>query len=63
MTFDATIKENELNMRKDMQQQALEMLDAAGFKDVEGYDRDYAYLEFKRWALPGWEKTQNICFK
>ena len=42
VTFDATIKENELNMRKDMQQQALEMLDAAGFKDVEGYDRDYA---------------------
>ena len=29
-------------MRKDMQQQALEMLDAAGFKDIEGYDRDYA---------------------
>ena len=42
VTFDATIKENELNMRKDMQQQALEMLDAAGFKDIEGYDRDYA---------------------
>jgi choline dehydrogenase-like flavoprotein len=42
VTFDATIKENELNMRKDMQQQAAEMLDNAGFKDVKGYDGDYA---------------------
>ncbi|MDA9811448.1 GMC family oxidoreductase [Flavobacteriaceae bacterium] len=42
VTFDATIKENELNMRKDMQQQAAEMLENAGFKDVRGYDRDYA---------------------
>ena len=30
VTFDATIKENELNMRKDMQQQAAEMLENAG---------------------------------
>ena len=42
VTFDATIKENELNMRKDMQQQAVEMLENAGFKDVKGYDGDYA---------------------
>ena len=42
VTFDATIKENELNMRKDMQQQAAEMLENAGFKDVRGYDDDYA---------------------
>jgi len=42
VTFDATIKENELNMRKDMQQQAVEMLENAGFKDVRGYDGDYA---------------------
>lgn len=42
VTFDATIKENELNMRKDMQQQAAEMLENAGFKDVRGYDGDYA---------------------
>ena len=42
VTFDATLKENELNMRKDMQQQAVEMLESAGFKDVKGHDRDYA---------------------
>ena len=42
VTFDATLKENELNMRKDMQQQAVEMLESAGFRDVKGNDRDYA---------------------
>ena len=42
VTFDASIKENELNMRKDMQQQAVEMLENAGFKNVRGYDGDYA---------------------
>ena len=42
VTFDATLKENELNMRKDMQQQAAEMLESAGFRDVKGHDRDYA---------------------
>ena len=42
VTFDATIKENERNMRKDMQQQAVEMLESAGFKNVRGYDGDYA---------------------
>ena len=29
-------------MRKDMQQQAVEMFENAGFKDVKGYDGDYA---------------------
>ena len=42
VTFDATIKENEIKMRKDMQQQAIEMLESAGFKDVKGYDNGYA---------------------
>ena len=42
VTFDATIKENETKMRKDMQQQAIEMLESAGFKDVKGYDNGYA---------------------
>ena len=42
VTFNATIKENELNMRKDMKQQAMEMLENAGFKDVEGHDDAYA---------------------
>lgn len=41
VTFDATIRENERTMRKDMQQQAIEMLEGAGFKNVKGYDNDY----------------------
>ena len=42
VTFDATIKENELNMRKDMMGQAQEMLESAGFRDVTGFDNRYA---------------------
>ncbi|APG59760.1 GMC oxidoreductase [Christiangramia salexigens] len=38
VTFDAEFKENELKMRKDMVGQAVEMLEKAGFKDVNGYD-------------------------
>ena len=38
VTFDADFGENELAMRKDMQEQAVKMLEAAGFKEVEGYD-------------------------
>ncbi len=38
ITFDADFGENELAMRKDMQEQAVKMLEAAGFKEVEGYD-------------------------
>ena len=38
VTFDAEFKENELNMRKDMIQQAMEMLDKAGFKDIGPMD-------------------------
>ena len=36
--FDADFKENEMAMRKDMGTQAAEMLNAAGFKDVNIYD-------------------------
>jgi len=39
VTFDADFGENELAMRKDMKEQAVKMLEAAGFKDVEGYDQ------------------------
>jgi len=42
VTFDASIKENELAMRKDMKEQAMEMLKNAGFKNVEGFDNEYA---------------------
>ncbi|WP_136467806.1 GMC oxidoreductase [Flagellimonas onchidii] len=42
VTFDAEIKENELNMRKDMQDQAVQMLEKAGARDIQPYDRPYA---------------------
>lgn len=38
VTFDADFGENELAMRKDMQEQAIKMLEAAGFKNIRGYD-------------------------
>lgn len=44
VTFDAELKENERNMRKDMQESAIEMLTKAGFKDVEGFDDTSAAL-------------------
>lgn len=41
VTFDCEIKDNEMKMRKDMQESAIEMLTVAGFKDVKGYDLPY----------------------
>ncbi|MBJ6366647.1 GMC oxidoreductase [Snuella sedimenti] len=38
VTFDAEWKENELKMREDMIQQAKEMLEKAGFKDIQTFD-------------------------
>lgn len=38
VTFDAELKENELNMRKDIQEQGVDMLTKAGLRDVEPYD-------------------------
>ncbi|RAV27974.1 GMC oxidoreductase [Sinomicrobium soli] len=38
VTFDAKFRENEFSMRKDMKQQAIDMLEAAGFKDISPYD-------------------------
>ncbi len=38
VTFDAEFKENEWNMRKDMMESAVAMLEAAGMKDVEPRD-------------------------
>ena len=40
--MDVEIKENELKMRKDMQQDAIDMFEAAGLKSVNGWDADYA---------------------
>ncbi len=42
VTFDAEIRDNELKMRKDMHQQAVEMLKKAGARDIEPYDNTYA---------------------
>ncbi|WP_375326052.1 GMC oxidoreductase [Flagellimonas sp. GZD32] len=42
VTFDAEIRQNELNMRKDMQDQAVQMLEKSGAKDITPYDRPYA---------------------
>ena len=39
LTFDCENKENEMAMRPDMMEAAAEMLEAAGFKDVQTYDR------------------------
>jgi len=38
VVFDCELKENELLMRKDMMNDAAEMLDAAGFKNIVTYD-------------------------
>lgn len=42
VNFDCEFKENEDNMRKDMQQEAISMLTTAGFKNVQGYDKHSA---------------------
>lgn len=41
LTMDVEIGENERRMRRDMQDSAVEMLEASGFRNVTGYDRDY----------------------
>ena len=43
-TFNATIRENEIAMRKDMKQQAIEMLEKSGFKNVVGTGSDDNYV-------------------
>ena len=40
VTFTTELKENELNMRKDMRQSAIDMLEAAGFKDIQSFDNE-----------------------
>jgi choline dehydrogenase-like flavoprotein len=42
ISIDAEIKDNEQKMRKDMMQEAKEMLEAAGIKNVYTYDNNYA---------------------
>jgi choline dehydrogenase-like flavoprotein len=40
LTFDAILRDNELKMRKDMANDAAEMLSAAGYKNVGTFDRE-----------------------
>lgn len=42
LEMDIEIKENELNMRKDMMADGVEMLEAAGLKNVSSFDEGYA---------------------
>ncbi len=42
LAMDVAMRENEKAMRKDMAADAAEMLEAAGVKDVEMHDNDYA---------------------
>lgn len=41
LAMDVEIKENETRMRKDMQQDAMEIFEASGLKDVRGFDNGY----------------------
>ncbi len=43
LVMNAEIKENEINMRKDMMADAAEMLEVAGFKNVKTYDSGYIF--------------------
>jgi len=43
VTFNATIKENEISMRKDMKEQAEEMLERSGFTNVSGHESKYTF--------------------
>ncbi|WP_416437858.1 GMC oxidoreductase [Phnomibacter sp. MR] len=43
LAFDVELKENELKMRVDMMNDAIEMLEAAGVKDVKGSNGDYGF--------------------
>jgi choline dehydrogenase-like flavoprotein len=55
LNIDAAWGENEKTMRKDMKESAAEMLEAAGFKNVNIYDNpDNMGLVFMRWARQGW---------
>ena len=42
LAFDAQLRENELKMRKDMANDAAEMLESAGFREVKTFDRETA---------------------
>ncbi|WP_439489977.1 GMC oxidoreductase [Algoriphagus sp.] len=43
LVMDAEIKDNEIKMRKDMMADAAEMLEVAGFKNINEYDAGYTF--------------------
>jgi hypothetical protein len=61
VTFDCEWKENEYAMRKDMKASALEMLEAAGLKDVSPFDDPLARpgCVSMRWEPPGWDAIRR----
>ena len=44
LSFESEYKDNEIAMRKDMMNDAAEMLEAAGFKNVSTYDNKNAHI-------------------
>ncbi len=42
LSVSVDLRENEMRMREDMKQDAVDILEAAGVKDVKPVDRDYA---------------------
>lgn len=44
IVFDAAFNDNDLAMRKDIMENAMEMLETAGFKQVTGYDRKEVHI-------------------
>ncbi len=44
IVFDAAFGENELEQRKDIVKSGIEMLDAAGFKNINGYDNKQVHI-------------------
>lgn len=44
VNFDVEFKENEKKMRKDIQKQAVEMLKAAGYENVQGFDNANSFF-------------------
>ena len=61
LTFDAILRDNEYKMRKDMANDAAEMLSAGGFKNVGTYDREIGIgLVSTKWARPAWARILNL---
>ena len=61
--FDVEYKENEKKMRKDMQNDAMEMLTVAGVKNVKGYEAMAHWaVAFMKWVLHVWARIRkHLC--